>query len=124
MNTIILSIKPEYVEKIKTQEKKNEYRSIIPKKIPKFILVYETIPVGKINYLLEVDKPKELDDIKSYNKYKYAYLIRHMYKLEVGLKLSTLKEQYKFNPPQSFAYIDKYPELKEYIENNKLEKIF
>ena len=48
MNTIILAINPEYVQRIFTGEKKYEFRKIICKKAVDKILIYETAPTSKI----------------------------------------------------------------------------
>lgn len=46
---VLLSIKPEYVEKIFTGEKKFEYRkAIFSKKDVKTVVIYCTMPVGRV----------------------------------------------------------------------------
>ena len=62
---IILSINPEYVEKIISGEKKYEYRTKAAKKDVDKIIIYETTPVKKVVAEVEVlevliMKPSEL----------------------------------------------------------------
>ncbi len=46
---ILLSIKPEYAEKILSGEKRFEFRRILPKnKEVKKVVIYATMPVGKV----------------------------------------------------------------------------
>lgn len=45
---VLLSIKPSYVDKIRTGRKKFEFWKIIFKNVPDSIIVYETMPVGKV----------------------------------------------------------------------------
>ena len=48
MATIILSIKPEYVAKIISSEKKYEYRKYLPQKTVDKIVIYSTVPDKKV----------------------------------------------------------------------------
>ncbi|CAM4501495.1 ASCH domain-containing protein [Paenibacillus typhae] len=52
---VLLSIKPEYVEKIFNGEKKYEYRKVIFKKNVDTIVVYSTMPEGLIVGEFKVD---------------------------------------------------------------------
>ncbi|TLU75377.1 ASCH domain-containing protein [Mannheimia varigena] len=46
---ILLSIKPEFVEKIISGEKKFEFRKTLPKRVDvTTVVVYSTMPVGKV----------------------------------------------------------------------------
>ncbi len=46
---VLLSIKPEYAEKILSGEKKFEFRRVLPKnKSVKKVVIYATLPVGKV----------------------------------------------------------------------------
>ena len=45
---VLMSIKPKYVEKILSGEKKYEYRKTLLKKDVESILVYSTSPVKKV----------------------------------------------------------------------------
>ncbi len=61
----LLSIKPEYAEKILIGTKKYEFRKVIFKKNVDTVVIYATMPVGKIIGEFKVDdilqdQPKEL----------------------------------------------------------------
>ena len=65
MTSILLSIKPEYVEKIFNMTKKYEFRKRIPCKQINKVIVYSTAPsqsvVGEFEVLeIIVDKPSRL----------------------------------------------------------------
>ncbi len=118
---IILSIKPEYAEKIFSEEKKFEYRKRIPAAIEE-VLVYASSPIkeviGKfyVKSILE-DTPSMLwkntqkwggiskDDYESYfgnRESGYAIEIAHVEKF---IQPRTLSEYSIKVPPQSYAYI-------------------
>ena len=120
---VLLSIKPEYAEKIFKGEKKYEYRRVIFKrKDITSVVVYVTAPVSKIvgefkiNEVLFDDifnlweKTKEFGGISEElfhhyfeNKEKgYAICVGET---EVYESSISLKDEYGLNPPQSFAYI-------------------
>ena len=120
---VLLSIKPEYAEKIFKGEKKYEYRRVIFKrKDITAVVVYVTAPVSKIvgefkiNDVLFDDifslwqKTKEFGGIseKLFDHYfenkEKGYAI-HVGETEVYKDPISLKEEYDINPPQSFAYI-------------------
>jgi predicted transcriptional regulator len=120
---VLLSIKPEYAEKIFKGEKKFEYRRVIFKREGiTTVVVYVTAPVSKIvgefkiNDVLFDDifslwqKTKEFSGIseKLYHCYfenkEKGYAI-HVGETEVYETPISLKEEYGLNPPQSFAYI-------------------
>lgn len=119
---VLMSIKPKYVEKILSGEKKYEYRKTLLKKDVESILVYSTFPVKKVVCeikLLEVVKGtleyvysktnKEsgitLEEFNSYFKNKnvaYAYKLGSIKKLDL-----TLKEIGVPTAPQSYQYIER-----------------
>lgn len=119
---VLMSIKPKYVEKILSGEKKYEYRKTLLKKDVESILVYSTFPVKKVVCeikLLEVVKGtleyvysktnKEsgitLEEFNSYFKNKnvaYAYKLGSIKKLDL-----TLKEIGVQTAPQSCQYIER-----------------
>ncbi len=127
---IYLSIKPEFVKLILEGKKNYEFRKYLPKKDFKRIYVYETLPIARIKYVINIDKifkyPKKIDEIgignKEFNngekKSKYAYKIGKIMSLKKCIKLEELKEKYNFIPPQSYVYSEKYEKLTEYINNN------
>ncbi|MFX1706907.1 ASCH domain-containing protein [Chitinophaga sp. CC14] len=121
---VLLSIKPEYVEKIFNGEKKFEYRkAIFANKTIKSIVVYSTMPVGRIvgEFTIEeilLDSPeliwaetKMYSGVKKsfFNEYfngkTLAYAIKicnpKLYKTPIDPKM-----KYKsFVAPQSFKYL-------------------
>lgn len=122
---VLLSIKPEYVEKIFSGEKKYEFRkSIFKNKSVDTIVVYSTMPVGrvvgelKIDTIIEdeIDKLWEItkkeagisyDFFKSYfknNQTGYAISIKNAKIYDEPLYLSDISNELK--APQSFCYIE------------------
>ena len=119
---IIISIKPEYVEKIISGEKKYEYRTKAAKKDVDKIIIYETTPVKKVVAEAEildvlVMKPGELWELtkdkagttKSFfmsyfkgKKVAYAYKLGKVkvYRRPIELSAFGLK-----SAPQSFVYL-------------------
>jgi hypothetical protein len=54
---ILLSIKPEYAEKILSGEKKFEFRRVLPKnKAIKKVVIYATLPIGKVVGEFEIEE--------------------------------------------------------------------
>lgn len=47
MSKILLSIKPEFADKIMSGKKKFEYRTHVPSRPINSIVIYSTFPVGK-----------------------------------------------------------------------------
>lgn len=122
---VLLSIKPEYANKIFTGEKKYEYRkSLFKKKQVSSVIVYATKPVGKVIGEFEIDKIMvgNPDDIWNRTK-EYAGIARVDYcdyfkEREVGFAIGIRStflydepmELLEFNshikyPPQSFRYV-------------------
>lgn len=122
---VLLSIKPEFVEKIFSGEKKYEYRKSIFKKTDiDTIVIYSTKPVGKIVGEIKIDciLDESIEDLwnkthqdsgisyeffKSYFQKKergYAIKIRETKKYKKPL--SPVEIFSNFHPPQSFCYIE------------------
>lgn len=121
--TIILSINPQYVEKILSGEKHYEYRKKVPLDINQF-LVYATAPIKKIVAIIEVDKvlnntPKSIwnqtkkqsgvshDFFVNYFKNTsnaYAIKFRRIHKLIDPIEI-TLIDGIKC-APQSYVYVN------------------
>lgn len=122
---VILSIKPEFANKIFSGKKKFEFRrSIFKNRGITKIIVYASSPVSKLIGEFEVGKiihsdleslwdlTKEHSGITE--KYYYDYFLgkENGFALEV-LKTKTyseylcIKETYGIHPPQSFAYVKK-----------------
>jgi len=120
---VLLSIKPEFVEKIFNGEKRYEYRKTIFKKPVRSILVYCTKPVGKIVgeiYIDEIltDEPEIIwskTSGKSGISYKFFKEYFNDKKVGYAIKIKDAvlfkepidpKQHYKtFKAPQSFCYV-------------------
>lgn len=122
MDTIILSIKPEFTKKILLNEKKYEFRRCVCKKSINKIYIYETTPTKLITGEAEViavlnDKLEELWDLtKSKGGISKEYFLKYFkgktkgyaYQLGKVIKYSKPKKLEDFGikyPPQSFVYI-------------------
>lgn len=122
---VLLSIKPEYVDKIFQGEKKYEYRKRLFKRNDiKSIIVYSTMPVGKVVGEFEIDEiiedsPKSIwtktkkysgIDKKDYTEYfsdkktGFAISIKNTIVYKTPLDLKELDPNIKC-APQSFMYI-------------------
>lgn len=131
-NSIIISIKPIHLKRIESGIKNYEFRNYIPKRKVKYLIVHES-GTG-IKYIIEIDNiieyPNNIkEDGYGNDKFnnglmtKYAYHIKHVYKINKILDLKYLREKYNFRPPQAFMYTDNYKELIEEILNIKKDKI-
>ena len=120
-----MSIKPEYVEKIFTGEKKFEYRkSIFSKKNIKTVVIYSTMPVGKVVGEFEIGEilsahpseiwviTKEFSGVNEgfYHQYFKDRDLAHAIQIRnivVYNRAKTLNEVVVSNvAPQSFCYLD------------------
>ncbi len=121
---ILLSVKPEYVDKIVNGNKQYEFRRKIFKKNVSHIMIYSTRPVKKIIGYFEVDgiikdSPKGL--WKNYKKYSgmksgdffsyfngcnlgYAIKIKNFVEYDEYKELNDIGNNIR--APQSYAYID------------------
>lgn len=133
---IYISIKPEHTQKIITGEKNYEFRKYCPKQKINVLYVYETVPTCALKYILELgDIIKYPDKItkdgygnslfnKGLKKSQYAYEIKHVHVLENPIILSKLKTDYNFVPPQRYAYDDRYLQLTQDLNNQKVKNLF
>lgn len=130
IDSIYLSIKKSAIDKIVKKEKNHEFRNYIPKKKFKYIFVYVSLPVSELKYIIEIkkilEKPAKIeyegDGNNQFNygeKSKFAYEIYKVYEFKKSIPLKKLKEEYNFNPPQSFAYADCYLKLTENLINRE-----
>lgn len=122
MCTILLPIKPEYVEKIINQSKRYEYRRKIGKKKVDRIIIYSTYPIKMV--IAEVEVKKVLTDTpdniwektknysgiskEKYSKYFCDKNKAFAYQLGKVLVYSKPKRLEDFNiyySPQSFVYL-------------------
>ena len=121
---VLLSIKPEFVEKIINGEKKYEYRKRIFKKEVEKIVVYSTMPVGKIVCELKIeevinDSPEKIwVQTSKYSGVNEDFFMKYFSDRNNGyaLKISEVhtfdepidpREKFdNFVAPQSFKYIE------------------
>ena len=122
---VLLSIKPQYAEKIFMGEKKYEYRrNVFKREDVKIVVVYVTKPVGKVIGEFEIDdilkgNPDSIweqtklysgIDKNSYMEYfseretGFAISIKKTKVYKKPLELVELNPKIKY-PPQSFMYL-------------------
>jgi len=121
---VLLSIKPEYADKILSGEKRFEFRkSIFKKEGIKTVIIYATMPVGKVVGEFDIehilsdepefiwDKTRTLSGITKtfFDLYfhersrAYAIEVKSVKKYDTPMSLNDLKSGLK--APQSFTYI-------------------
>lgn len=127
---VLISIKPQYVEKIIKHEKLYEFRRKIFKQDVNKVIIYSTSPVKKIiGYfnLTEIIKDNPINLWNNYSKYGgiikkdffdyfkgtdegFAIKISNLEVFDEGIDVSLLNN---FKAPQSFKYIndDEFEEL-------------
>lgn len=120
----LLSIKPEFVEKIMSGEKLFEYRKVIFKRPEvKYVVVYSTMPEGKIVGEFEIgrilerhpsvlwDETKKNSGINKqffdayFSERKKAYAIEIIDFKKYVEPIDPYKVEPNFKAPQSFKYI-------------------
>ncbi|MDF2804032.1 MAG: hypothetical protein K0S61_3935 [Anaerocolumna sp.] len=120
---VLLSIKPEFVERIFDGSKKFEYRRKIFKRVEiKKVIIYATSPISKVVGEFEIDeiyfdsinklwnRTKDLSGINKtyYERYfsglKFGYAIKIKSAIKYDIALS-IQEKYHINAPQSFVYV-------------------
>lgn len=123
MATILLSIKPEYANRIFDGQKQYEYRKRIPKKDVSKIVVYSSAPeqavIGEIEVIKTLKmKPTPLwNSTKAnagisrskYRKYFSGCTMAYAFVIGSSEKYPTSKSLADFNiqsAPQSFVYLD------------------
>lgn len=120
---VILSIKPEFAEKIFNGSKKYEFRrSIFKDPSIKNVIVYASAPISKIIGEFEIDKilRSELNILwsktKEYSGISEDYYLKYFEGKKVGYALKikkthkyedylSIKDDFGLFPPQSFAYL-------------------
>lgn len=120
---VVLSIKPEFANKIFDGSKKFEFRKAIFKnKDVKWIIVYSSSPVQKVIGEFEIAKiyNDDLDSLwkltKKYSGISEDYFYQYFSDRQKGFAIKIknmrkyknpkcLREDFKLNPPQSFAYV-------------------
>lgn len=122
---VLLSIKPEYVERIFNGKKKYEYRkSLFKRDDVNVVIIYATKPVGKVVGEFEIDKiientPSELwKETKKYSGIKkkdymeyfkkrdkgFAIAIKNINQYDTPIELTDISKDIKV-APQSFRYV-------------------
>ena len=122
MESILLSINPEYVERIFAGSKKYEFRKRLANRTVDKILMYSTAPIMKVVGEAEVVKTisssptalweytKKFAGISrdKYRKYFKGCKVAYAYQLGKVIQYDSPKELSEFNidlPPQSFIYL-------------------
>ncbi|WP_394147667.1 ASCH domain-containing protein [Shewanella atlantica] len=127
---VLLSIKPEFVEKIFSGEKLFEYRKAVFKRPEvKSVVIYSTMPEGKIVGEFSIGeilakRPKELwEETKTASGINQSFFDEYFFERELGyaIQIKDLKKYPKpinpyekergFKAPQSFKYLDCNSEL-------------
>jgi predicted transcriptional regulator len=124
---VLLSIKPEFADKIFSGTKKYEFRrSIFKKKEVKTIVVYASSPVQKIigEFEIETIIKEELNRLweltKDLSGISEDYFFEYFRNKEAGFAIKikrtkkyntplSIKEDFNATPPQSFMYLTKEP---------------
>lgn len=117
---VLMSIKPEFVNRILTGEKQYEFRKSIFKENVERIYIYSSYPVKKIVGYFEVDEiihksPEELwnsySDVSGISKKDFFEYFKDREK-GYAIKINNLKvfdefiEMKDYTGPQSFCYIE------------------
>ncbi|CRF34526.1 MULTISPECIES: ASCH domain-containing protein [Brachyspira] len=120
---VLLSIKPEYVEKIFNGSKKYEIRkSIFKRKNIKKIIIYSSSPISKVVGEFEIEDiiSDDLDNVWNIIKYESGVSVDFFYKylenkeIAYAIKIGKIKKYRKpkkledfniFYAPQSFVYL-------------------
>lgn len=122
---VLLSIKPEFAEKILLGQKKYEFRKVIPKAIGiKTVIIYATLPLGKVVGEFDIDEilsdtPKKIWHETSklsgitksfFNDYFQGRQIAHAIKVKKVRRYASPKELSSVLEsgvaPQSFCYVN------------------
>jgi len=122
LESILLSINPEYVERIFAGSKKYEFRKRLPNKTVGKILMYSTAPIMKVVGEVQIvetisgsptalwEHSKKFAGISrdKYRKYFKDCKVAYAYQLGQVIRYDPPKELQEFNinmPPQSFIYL-------------------
>lgn len=121
---VLLSIKPEFVDKIFSGDKKYEYRKTIFKRTDiNKVVVYATAPVSRIVGEFEIesilfdDVDSLWEETKAHSGIDEQFFYKYFTKKEKGYAIKiksyekyqsvrNLGDVYYSVPPQSFAYLD------------------
>ena len=133
---LLISVKPEFANKIICKHKLIELRKNKPKaQIGDFVLIYSTVPekaiigFAKIENIIETSPQKMWSDFSNklgidkirfdeyYSKHSKAIGLELSYvcKLKTRISLNDIKAMYpKFSPPQTYRYISSFSALRLY----------
>jgi predicted transcriptional regulator len=121
---VLLSIKPEFAEKIFNGSKKYEFRrSVFKNRDIKTIVVYASSPIQRVIGEFEIDSILNDDLLQLWNKTKdhsgisENYFFEYFNNREKGYAIKikntilykealSLKDDFNVNPPQSFKYLE------------------
>lgn len=122
---VLLSIKPEFAEKIFSGEKKYEYRKVIFKRDVTCVVVYATHPVGRLIGEFEIDsvlseRPRDLwEKTKEFSGITKDFFAEYFQGRERGyaIKVGRIRKYEQavlpdsvfkkgFVAPQSFRYVE------------------
>jgi predicted transcriptional regulator len=134
--SILLSIKPEYVERVFDGSKKYEFRKRLAHKAVSRILMYSTAPIMKVVGEVQIiDKvaasPTALWECTKrfagisrdkYRKYFKGCKVAYAYRLGEVTRYEPPKDLNEFNfnlPPQSFIYLAADQSDKDYAEDEE-----
>lgn len=124
---VLLSIKPEFADKIFNGTKKYEFRrSIFKKKEVKTVVVYASSPVQKIigEFEIEIIIKEEINRLwnltKDFSGISEDYFFEYFSNKDNGFAIKikrtkkykrplSIKEDFNATPPQSFMYLTKEP---------------
>lgn len=123
MATILLAIKPEFVEKILSTQKCFEFRRTIPRKPIDKIVIYATKPIARVvgmvnvcgiisgtpDYVWQITQKNAGITQDFFDSYFYGRNTAYAYKLGKVIKYDTAKSLSDFGlraAPQSFVYLD------------------
>jgi len=122
---VLLSIKPEYAREIFSGSKKYEYRrSIFKTQNVTHIVVYASLPVGKIVGEFEIEdviyddvkvlwmRTKASGGISEEEYFSYFSNKERGYAIQIGRRQRyqhplSPEDKYGLTPPQSFAYLER-----------------
>ena len=121
---VLISIKPQYVEKILSGEKRYEYRRVLFKKEVSTVIVYASSPVKRIIGEFEIadileespailwEKTGDYSGVSREEFFKYFSGKSKGFAIKIG-KITVYPEAVdpysgntKFFPPQSFRYVE------------------
>ena len=117
MTDVVVSIYPKFTNLIKTGEKNYEFRKYVPKRGVDRLWIYSSSPECSLEYMAEIDKiiefPQEIaekgignDDFNhGLKKSKFAYHIKHLYRLISPLSLERLRSEFRiFSSAKLFLF--------------------